>query len=298
LPLSLTFDLLNRLPSLLASPEAWQGPVDYQLEVAAHISSLNVTGEFGKEITKAVLSAHAWASLTGILTQFGNDAVSAILEWIDAMSETSLSIPPAVLDLLSAQRHRLTEVISRKPFGARALRVACTFLDPRADRVQALGTRAWVMLAGSGVQLTSAKAELRSKAFALSIGLSRSGDGDVRLVREGFSAVYDAARDEQLDDEMWSFVEPYLPWYVVTWDRCVRLLRGVVGLFLARQWHPSEFLSTFMTTEQFQRAIEETDRTRAGSRYIKWMCDLPPGPETVNEVHAKILKRYCQTTQT
>jgi hypothetical protein len=48
LPLSLTFDLLKRLPSLLASPEAWQGTVDYQLAVASHISSLNVTGEFAR----------------------------------------------------------------------------------------------------------------------------------------------------------------------------------------------------------------------------------------------------------
>jgi hypothetical protein len=190
------------------------------------------------EITKAVLSANAWASLTSILTRFGNDAVSAILEWIDAMPESSMSIPQQILDLLSAQRHRLTEVIAQKQFGARALRVASAFLDPRADRVRALGTRTWVMLAGSGVNLTSTKAELRSKAFALSIGLSVSGDGDVRLVREGLSAVYNAARDEQLDDEMWSFVEPYLPWYVITWDRCVRLIRGVVRLFLERQWPP------------------------------------------------------------
>src|ERR1700720_589136 len=47
LPLSLTFDLLKRLPSLLESPEAWQGPVDCQLAVAAHISSLDVSVEFG-----------------------------------------------------------------------------------------------------------------------------------------------------------------------------------------------------------------------------------------------------------
>jgi len=77
-------------------------------------------------------------------------------------------------------------------------------------------------------------------------------------------------------------------------DRCVRLIRGVVRLFLERQWPASEFLSTFLTAEQFQRAIEEADRTRTGSRYIKWMCDLTTSDsETVDEVHAQILARYC-----
>ena len=299
LPSSLTYDLFKRLPSLLSSSQAWQGSIEYQLALAAHISSLDTAGDLRREVTKAILTANAWAPLTSILTQFGDDAIRAILDWIDVMPETSLSIPQQVFDSLAAQRHRVTEAIHQKQFGARALRVASAFLDPRSERVQALGTRGWMMLAASGIRLASAQAELRSKAFALSLGLSLSGNGDVRLVREGFSAVYDAAREQRLDEEMWSFVEPYLPWYVITWDRCVRLIRGVVRLFVERQWPAPEFVSTFLTAEQFQHAMDEASSTRAGLRYIKGICDLTTSnSEVVDDVHSRILQHYCRPSNT
>jgi hypothetical protein len=294
LPLSLMCDLFRRIPSLLESPEAWQGPIEYQLTIAANISSLNIAKEFGRNITKAVLSANAWTPLTSVLTWFGDDALSATLEWIDAIPEQSLSIPQPIFDALSAQRHRVTEVIGQTEFGSRALRFASAFLDPRAERVRALGEK-WVKLAGSGIQLAPPAEELRSKGFALSLGLSVYRDGDVRLVREGFSAIYDAARDERLDEVTWSFIEPYLPWYVITWDRCVQLIRGVVRLFVENKWPVSEFLSTFLTAEQLQRALEEADRTRAGSRYIRRVCDsIESNSEPVDEVRSQIVKHYCE----
>jgi len=139
LPSSLRFDLLKRFPLLLASRESVARPIEYQLAVAGYISSLNVTEELSREITKAVLSANAWAALAIILTRFGNDAVSAILEWIDAMPEVSLSIPQQVFDSLAAQRHSVTDVIHRRRFGARAFaRGICV---PRPTCRRGSGTR-------------------------------------------------------------------------------------------------------------------------------------------------------------
>jgi hypothetical protein len=294
---SLTFSLLKRRPSLLTSPELWRGSTDHQLAIAAYVSSLHDLREYGRKITEAVLTANAWPSLASVLAQFGCEAVSAILEWIDAIPQTALSLPEPVFEALAEQRHVVTEVIQQKQIGARALRVVSAFLDPRADRVRALGTKVWVGVVGSETHLASVKAELRSRAFVLSIGLSLAGEGDVQLVREGFSAVYDAARDSCLDDEIWSFVEPYLPWYLVIWDRCARLIRGVVRLFLDRQWPASEFIDTFQTAEQFHRALEEADMTRRGSRYIRGICDLiSAGSLTVDHLRAEALKRYCHSS--
>jgi hypothetical protein len=293
LPTSLTFDLLKRRPSLLMSAAVWKGPIEHQLALASQVSSFTTLGQdYGGKITNAVLQARAWASLTSIVTQFGYESVTEILTWIDALEQLPISVPQPVLDALGSQRNVVTEVIRKKQIGPRSLRVASALLDPRSFQVQTLGTSVWVGLTENGMHLAFPEAELRSRVFMLSIGLALCGDGDVRLIREGFSAVYNAAYNNRLDDNVWSFVEPYLPWYVVTWDRCIRLTRGVVRLFLDRDWPHSEFLLTFATPEQFSRALEETDRTRRGRWYVNQMCRFI-NSSFVDEVHADILRRHC-----
>lgn len=293
LSLSLTFDLLKRHPALLTLSELWKASADQQLAIAAHMSSLHDLSEFGKQITEAVLIANAWPPLATVLAQFGYEAVTATLEWIDAIPKNELSLPEQFFWALGEQRDLLTEVVRQRPVGARALRVISALLDPRADNVRALGTRVWMRVVGQDIRLASVNADLRSRTFLLSLGLSLPGNGNVQLVREGFSTVYDAALSGGLDDELWSYVEPYLPWYLVTWDRCARLIRGVVRLFVDRQWPASEFLSTFRTGEQFRRALEEADRTYRGSRYINGICELSrAGSLTTDTLHAEALDQY------
>jgi hypothetical protein len=292
---SLIFDVFKRYPSLLTSPESWRGSIDHQLAVASYVASRHDLAEYSNRITRAVLAANAWASLASILAHFGHEAVVAILEWVDTMSEHPLSPPDPVFNALAERRSLVVDVIQQKPMGAGALRVVSGFLDPRADRVRALGTGLWVSVTNRDTHLASARAELHSRAFLLSLGLSLSGEGDVSLLRAGFSSIYDAARDELLDDETWSFLDPYLPWYLVTWDRCARLIRGAVRLFLERRWPATEFLSTFRSGEQFQRALGEADTSRRGSRYIKKICDLvSAGSLVVDQAHADILRQYCR----
>jgi hypothetical protein len=290
---SLKSDLLNRNPTLLTLPELWRGSTDQQLAIAAHVASLRSLSRLATPITQAVLSAEAWPCLPSVLAKFGKSAVAATLEWVDQIPQSTLSLQQAVLDALGEQRSVLAEVLQQKPLGARALRVASALLDPRADVVRALGTKAWVGLVGTDIHLASLSAEVRSRAFLLSLGLSLLGEGDVQLVREGFSTVYDAVRSSRLDDEVWHFLEPYLPWYLITWDRCARLIRGVVRLFLDRHWPAPEFLAAFTAGEQFARALEEADQTRKGRRYIKKMHKLIAiGSLEADKPHLEALKEY------
>jgi len=290
----LTFELLKMHPELLTSAELWKVPASQQLVIAAYVSSLPRAKEYGKKITEAIIAANAWTAMPSLLAQFGHEAVEVILNCIDVSPGLPLSVSESLFSALAEQRHLLIEIIRQKTLGVAALRVASTLLDPRADSVRGLGTKPWVRMSEGNVHLGSVKAELRSKAFVLSLGLSLADEGAVKLAREGFSAVYEAAHNNLIDDETWAFVEPYLPWYIVTWDKCARLVRGVVHLFLSRKWPASEFASTFITSEQFQRALDEASRTRRGSRYIKGICEqVRAGSLTIDKVHAEILARHC-----
>jgi hypothetical protein len=88
---------------LLTFSELWRGPAEHQLSFIALISSLSNISEYGAGITKAVLTAHAWQSLPGIIAKFGVDSVRAILEWIDTIPETRFSVPEAVHRALAEQ---------------------------------------------------------------------------------------------------------------------------------------------------------------------------------------------------
>ncbi len=291
----LTFELLKTHPELLTSAGLWKVPANQQLAIAAYVPSLPRATEYGKKITEAVIAANAWPAMPSLLAQYGYEAVAVILNWIDVGAQLPLSLPETLLSSITEQRQFLIEIIRQNTLGVAALRVVSTLLDPRAESVRGLGTKPWVRMLERNVHFASFKAELRSKAFALSLGLSLSDEAAaVQLVCEGFSTVYEAARNSHINDETWAFVEPYLPWYIVTWDRCARLIRGVVHLFLRRKWPPSEFASTFITAEQFQRALDEASRTRRGSRYVKGICEQARiGSLTIDKVQAEILARHC-----
>ncbi len=290
----LTFELLKMHPELLTSAGLWKVPASQQLVIAAYVPSLPRAAEYGKKITEAVIAANAWPAMPSLLAQFGYEAVGVILNWIDVSAPLPLSVPETLLSSLAEQRKFLIEIVRQNTLGVGALRVASTLLDPRAENVRGLGTKPWVRMLERNVHFASFKSELRSKAFALSLGLFLGDEAAVQLVREGFSAVYEAARNSHIDDETWAFVEPYLPWYIVTWDRCARLIRGVVHLFLHRKWPASEFASTFITAEQFQRALDEAGGTRRGSRYVKGICEQArTGSLTMDKIHAEVLARHC-----
>jgi hypothetical protein len=292
-PVSLTLELVKRQPGLLTSKEFWQLSSEQQMDFNLQISSLGIDPSYSKTITQAVVDAEAWQSLPTMFAVFKSDAVAAVFDWIDAIPQTDLSLPLPLVHALADERYQVLSLIRDGQLGPRSLRVASSFMDPRADVVRALGLSKWSRLANSGIQLTWQNAELHSLAFQLSLGLSTTGEGGVVLVRQGFGAVYEASRNCELGDRLWAFVEPYLPWYLVEWDRCARLVRGVVAAFVKRQWPFSEFVSTFVTDEQFNRALDEARRSRRGSRFVDKLLErVRNGSVNIGASRLEILSRY------
>jgi hypothetical protein len=287
------FDLIKQHPRLLTAPELWIGSLELQLALASHLPSVMDESVPGAELTQAILRANAWPALSSVLARYGSEAVQTVLAWVDDVQETEVSVPDLVSSALYEQRHLLIDIVKLQRLSPRALCLISSILDPRNEAVKLLGTWAWRSLAATQVRLTAPDAQLRSDAFLLSLGFSLSEFGDVELVRKGFSSIYSAARDNFLNDEVWRYVEPYLPWYLVTWDRCARLVRGAVRLFLDRGWPVYEFVATFQTEEQFRRALMEAEGSARGYRFIVEMCGLlNRGLITVDAIHEQALRPY------
>jgi len=104
-------------------------------------------------------------------------------------------------------------------------------------------------------RLHDSEAELQANAFLLMVGLVRKDTVAARFVGEGFTPVYLAAREQKLPWDLWSRLESLLPWHFLEWDRCARLVEGVVIRFVDRSWPPRDFFRAFCTDEEFDRAV-------------------------------------------
>lgn len=273
MPGVLVVSLLKEEPRLLVRPAVWKEFGQRMEVVAGLIPSLPRTPDIVRGVIAAMLDARTLGAIRGGLAWSGVEGVAVVFEWIEKGSGTQLAVAPEVVAALGERRDEVVEVLSERPCGPRALMVAAALLDPRSQDVRALTRTVWVNGAGHGIVFEDTHLEIRAKACLLSLGLSSGDVGSVALVREAFSTVYEGAKQGGgIDDELWGFVEPYLPWYLVTWDRCARLVRGVVRQVLEQRWPAVEYLATFGTAEQLARALKETARTPRGRRYIRGVC--------------------------
>ncbi len=111
-------------------------------------------------------------------------------------------------------------------------------------------------------------AELRACAFMVMVGLVREERTAASLIAEGFSPVYQAAKDQSLPWDLWKQLESQLSWHLFDWDRCARLVEGAVVRFVEHRWPHELFLKTFRTEEQFGRAIVELN-SYLGRQYLE-----------------------------
>jgi hypothetical protein len=293
-PSLLIFNLVKEEPGLLTRTALWQVAVDQQLALAARLVSLPRTEELSRGVTTAILNAEAWAALGSAMSWFGLDGVTAVLHWIEARPGDVVALPSAISSALREHRNDLIRALSDRHYGPRALLASSALLDPRSQDVRRLTATVWTHATAHSLRFDDPLMELRSRVFLLSVGLSAGSEG-VSLVREGFAAVYEGAKEGGgVDDQLWGFVEPYLPWYRVTWDRCARLIRGVVRQFLEQRWPAAEFLSTFRTAEQLDRALDEASGSLRGSRYIRRVCAARRERLLPHDPRVAILARYCR----
>ncbi|MEQ1871228.1 MAG: hypothetical protein ABL961_14530 [Vicinamibacterales bacterium] len=272
-PPALLSSLLEAEPSFLEDTAIWRVPADRQLTLAARLYSLSGRPGMAPNVVRAIMRAKAWVALQVALESFGPDGLATVLASIDDSVGNVVSPEHELLAVIREHRSELICALGTRPtLGPKAVLVAASLLDPRSSDVRQL-PGVWSRAVSADAHFSDPSIDLRCRAFLLSIGLTAGSSEGPQLVRECFEAVYDGAKDGGgLDDQMWEFVEPYLPWYRVTWDRCARLIRGVVRRFLQEDWRPADFFLTFRTAEQLERAFEEVKRAR-GTRFLASYCD-------------------------
>jgi GTPase-associated protein 1, N-terminal domain type 1 len=294
LPLPLIYELLRRNPESASSWELWRRPAAEQLAIAGRLSSIALPGELGGRVVTAALTAGAMDAASVLLSHIGADGVRGALAWFDSHENSLKEVPEVVRRALAEHREDIIAVLRTCKCGPHALRVASTVLDPRSAAVHSFGPGLWAQIGAGVAEASWMSGDLRSCAFLLGLGLTFRDQEAATLVRLGFSAVYEAAREDRLGDYLWGFVEPSLPWYLLYWDRCARLVRGVARQFARDDWPEAEFLRTFGTAEQVSRAFDEARWADGGLHLLGRVCaSLQTGRAEVSEELRHVVVSKC-----
>lgn len=298
LPLALVIDLVRRRPEFVGLPEIWARPREEQADIAGRLSSLPSSLNIGGLAVRGVLTGGAAACLGTILSQYETEGVAAVLRWYDEAPSDKVGEFEAIQRALGEHRRAVVATLAECSLGPRALRAVSLLLDPRARSVRDLGVRPWAPLATVVTPARQNGDALRSSAFLLGLGLSLDEPEAATLVANGFSSVYEAARENLLDEHLWELVEPFLPWHRRSWDRCARLIRGAVRSFTDRDWSGSAFVASFATSEQLSRAMQEADDSYDGRKYARRICKLwRRGDVLVDEDRSDIVRKFCEDTE-
>jgi hypothetical protein len=268
IPASLIVMILDKNPALVATRALWQRPDNMEL-MSGLISRGTKSAVPVEGLITALIEAEAWRPLRLAMDYYRSDATTAIFAWIDSQPSQVISIPQGLFDVVGFGSITSTILLESGKLGLRSLAVLTSELDPRSSVVRHTAPSLWLKVTESRFEFADEKRTIQSSVFLLCIGLSSWDPVGGNLISFSFSMVYQSAKENSLSTMAWEQLEPNLPWYSPSWDRCARLVRAVARGFHDRRWPIEMFCSTFKTREQLGHAVAEIDRMWNGSYFLR-----------------------------
>lgn len=223
-------------------------------------STLLDTSSFNETVAYGLLQSGALRLLYAMQHASGRSWIRAAHRFSEE-SEISPDVEEFVLGQLWNHREDLRDHLLSASFG-KFLKLAAAVLDVSRREAEAFPLDQVVEL-DALPSLRDGGAELRACAFLTMVGLVRNDPAAAYFMREGFSTVYLAAREQRLPWELWKSLESQLPWHFLEWDRCATLIEGSVRRFVDRAWTADQFSRTFRSDEEFSRAVSALETMRS-----------------------------------
>jgi hypothetical protein len=137
------------------------------------------------------------------------------------------------------------------------------------------GSDPWLIAWQRAVGSITDTASVYMAAYLLARALGSKSRSQAELAQLGFEVTYAAAAGNYLPDQSWSLLHSRLPdsgfWF--SWDRCQRLLAGIVDLFVKRDLSPSLFAALVKDTGLFALLASEAGKSRRGRRFLSLVRD-------------------------
>ena len=250
MPLGITADAIKRRPALAAESAIWQRDDD---SAVALLKTVIASSGFTHSVALGLLRSENWQLLYEAQHSGSRAWVRAAREFTN-IAQPDEEIEEFILGRLWEDSDELHAELGAGLIG-QFLKVAAAGLDVSIREAETFPVNN-VDLPAKLFRLHDQGAELHACAFLLLVGLVQESETAACLMREGFSPIYMAAKEQRLPWNLWKRLETRLPWHVLDWDRCARLTEGVAIRFADRSWPPEEFFKTFATEEELSRAMD------------------------------------------
>jgi len=288
--------VLAAQPRFAESPLAWQQPSDRQIVVIRSLSASDVaTRELVIAAWKAALTAGSDVPVRENIGSEDKTKAVALLEWLaERQDKQAEEMACRWKDVLIGQDDSVLHFLSRCAQPSPPLVLASALaLSPSVD-VSGLDMLIWERVPRFFDSTIDGQNTLRAACFVLRKGLEASKPEGGLLVSHVFGLIYDAAERDALTDGSWGVVSSSLPGLWGYWDKCERLIHGVVRKFSSGCWPIDHFFLTFKKPKQLERALHYAKKDWWTRDYFLKVCRAFHDNElSITPNQAEVLRSVC-----
>jgi hypothetical protein len=294
----LLYIFVKHNPVLAGVSQVWQVPIDEQREL---LDSVLSTVDLGtgtiRDIVVAILESGSDSIADEVVSNFGDVALTTVLDWINSYPGTSLrAIGESWKRALTSQPLQLLDWIQGPTIKTeRGMAFVASLLNPNSSQVARVGAEVWLPLARNAPSQLEGKMLIKTMSFLLTLGFNNPGDKSWELVEHSFQIVHDGAQNEILDYYSWRLVRKHVPdlGWLRDWDKCERLRRALVQNFIRHKWSPESFLRSIKSPETFERVVKYCQKTRGNRAFLQRVAkQVANGNIQASVYQKKTLSRY------
>jgi hypothetical protein len=289
-------------PLIGLDSDIWNTSEDKQKEILNAVLSspkLNNKGLY-KVITFLLSRKHDY--LAGeLFAHIGDKTVFPLLSWIDSnIKDNNFELGNEWKNQLAYRSGLIIDWLLDKRIkiqSYKTLAFLSQLLSPNSKDVLNCGAGFWLnFLKQSECIITLNEIEkIRIHSFFLGISFYLDEPDASEILARSFLIVHNAARDEKLPYECWEKISgklPELSWFK-SWDKCERLRRGLINLFIYKHWMPMYFFIATNQEDVFERIIKYSMEHKETRKYIKKIFnEIPSLNQYVSTFQSKIIRKY------
>jgi len=228
-------------PSLATSAQLWRLAGDHRRELFESIAGQpSLEPEVVCGILDAMLDSDSDGFIRRAFTQWGRTAIFEALDWSEAHGG---SLTENCRAALSFQVSDITSWVATGPDKSTNILAALAHVvSPYASRVAEGDSSVWLRtLHALRENHRKGDADYVS-ALLFALALCNAPPAPLELVSESFEPVHWLAEKQQLRDDAWAIIEPFVPElkWGKNWDRCERMRRGLMSAFMRYAWPPRQ----------------------------------------------------------
>jgi hypothetical protein len=191
-------------------------------------------------IIDAMLDSESDGFIRRAFTQWGQVAIFEALDW----SEThGGSLTQYCRAALSFNVSDVTSWIATEAEKSTNILVALAYVvAPYASRVARDDTKVWLRTLHALRENHRKDDADYVAALLFALALCNAPPAPLDLISESFARVHWLAEKQQLRDDAWSTIEPFVPElkWGKNWDRCERMRRALMLAFMRYAWPPRQ----------------------------------------------------------